>query len=142
MGGKNYLGQRLRASKRDSDNARDSSESLARRVEDAKGLVREVRDRKQNSRAKAFGGINKEMDNLGKELERSRHKSGTSRDSLVSANSKVNRLSSNLGKVRERSKRYKAYQNSDINGSKAAAERKRDRSEAEMIYNILEEVEV
>ena len=68
LGGLRDHRQRPRATKRESDNIRDRAENIVRNINEAEGMVIEARERKFNSRAKAVGGINKEIGDLGKEL--------------------------------------------------------------------------
>ena len=53
--------------------------------------MREARERECNTRPKAVGGISKDINNLGKELERDQDESGTDGSAIASSNSKVRR---------------------------------------------------
>ena len=55
-------------------------------------MVREAREKERNARAEAVGGINGDMAELGKELNRARYEAGTDGDALASAETKAHML--------------------------------------------------
>ena len=59
-------------------------------------MVRERRDRNTNSRSEAVEGLNKEMVNMGKELERDGGKVEMPRSTLVYIKARVFRLASKI----------------------------------------------
>ena len=62
---------------------------LVRNTDEDKGVKREARERERNARTKAFGIINKDMADLGKDIYREKDKAGRERDTLASAKAKV-----------------------------------------------------
>ena len=76
------------------------TELLVRKIEEAEGVVREVRDSVFNTSTKAVGGISEEITDLGKDLEREQDKAGTSGSTFVSSKDKVCRITSYLDGVR------------------------------------------
>ena len=68
-----------------------------------------------NDRSKASRGINNNMTDIRKELERSIDESGTDGDSLTSTEVKGRRLASELDRVRERYKRDNTNWRATIN---------------------------
>ena len=64
--GQRDIGQKLRLTKRERDNSRESIELLLRQVNKNEGIVREARDRDRNTRAKDIRGINDEINDMGK----------------------------------------------------------------------------
>ena len=62
--------------------------------------MREVREREFNSRAKAIGGLIKDITNLGKEMERDQDEAGIDGDAFASADTEVHRHASDLYGVR------------------------------------------
>ena len=77
------------------------------------------------------------MPDLGKDMERSWDKGGTTRDVLAPYDVELLRIYSDINRVRERSKLDKEYRRAVINRYKAGA--RRDREEAEIIRDSLEE---
>ena len=67
--------------------------------------MREARDRERNTRAKAVGGINEDMADLGEDTKRARDEEGTDMDALVFAEAKAYRLASDIRGVGERIRR-------------------------------------
>ena len=59
-------------------------------------MLREARDRECNARAEAVGGINNNINNERKEMERDQDELGTAWDSLASAKVEVLRLAPRL----------------------------------------------
>ena len=100
MGGKRDIGKRPRAAEREMDNAREIAESLIRQVDEAKGMVREVRDRDINTRGNTIGGLNDDMKNTEKDMEKAQENMGTSGASLASNEVEARMLSSNLNRIR------------------------------------------
>ena len=100
-------------------------------------MVREPREIKRKPRAKAVGGIKKDMDNLGKDLERTKDEARTDKATLASAKAKANMLVSEIEGVRERSEGGYANYRAAVDRDKAAAGR--DRDEAKRPHTILEE---
>ena len=52
-----YIEKSLSASERERDNTRDRSELIIIQIDEAKGMVRLVRDIERKARCKAIGGI-------------------------------------------------------------------------------------
>ena len=100
LGGRRDIGQRPRVAERDTDNTRDMSEFLIRQVDEAKRITREDRDIDINPREKAIGGLNDEMKNMEKYLEKSQDKMSTSGTSLASTEIEAHMLSSEINRVR------------------------------------------
>ena len=139
MGEQRDLGQRLRAAKRERDDARNKVKLLVRQANEAKGVVREAGDRERNARAESIGGINNEMTYMRKELERDWDEAGTAGAALAFTNVDIQRLASELDWGRERSKGAKSNQRVTVNRAKAAAVR--ERSKSERIRDSLEDAE-
>ena len=74
----------------------------------ADGIVREERWRECNIRAKEVGGIRKDINDVGKDLERDHGEAGTYGDAFASSKAKVRRHASDINGARERSKGDKA----------------------------------
>ena len=73
----------MRVDKRKREDSRDRSVLLVRKANTYKEVVREVRERERNTRDEDVGGINKDMDELVKDLERDRDEVGTDGDYLM-----------------------------------------------------------
>ena len=58
--------------------------------------MRESRERDRNANAKAFRGIQEDMAELGKELERARDEVGTDGTALASAKAKTHTIASTI----------------------------------------------
>ena len=54
MEGRRHIRQRLGAAEKERENARDKAESLVRNIDEAKGVVRESRDRECNAWPKSL----------------------------------------------------------------------------------------
>ena len=73
LGGCRYLCKRTRAAYMERSDARDRDKSLVSQVDESKGMVRQARDRKCNTRDEAIRGINDEMNYMGEEIQRDRN---------------------------------------------------------------------
>ena len=133
------LRKNLRAAERERENARDKSKLLVRQAGEDKAVVREVRERERNARAKAAGGINKDMSKLGKELEMARDEAGMDGVALTSDEAKAHRLASETDGVRERSEGGKDDYRAATNRDKAVLGR--ERADIKRLYNRPEEEE-
>ena len=88
----------MREADRDRENARYRSKSLVSKYDEDEGVVREAREKERNTRAEAVGGINGDMAELGKDLNRARYEAGMDGDALTSAETKAHMLlSKNVG---------------------------------------------
>ena len=74
-----------------------------------------------------FGLINRDMDKLGKEMDRDRDEAGTDGYSLASAEANAHRLASQIDGVREQSEGIGADQRAVIDSDKAEAGGERDK---------------
>ena len=99
-GGRRYIRKRLRADERERDNSREKSKLRLIRIDEADGIVREEREREFNDRVKAIGGINEEITNLGKDLERYQEEAETDGAAFASAEAEICRHASDLYEVR------------------------------------------
>ena len=98
-----------------------------------------MRKRESNARAEASGGIQEDMADLGKELERARDEAGMDGAALASPKSKAHTLASDIDSVRERYDGGKAKHRATVDRSEAASRRERD--EVKRLHNILEDEE-
>ena len=97
--------------------------------------MRESRERDRNANAKAFRGIQEDMAELGKELERARDEAGMDGASLASAKAKAHIFPSEINGVRERSEGGEANQRAAVDRAKAASGR--ERYKAKRLHKIM-----
>ena len=85
-------------------------------------MVREARERECNARAEAVGGINEDMDDLGKNMERNRDEAGTEGAALAPSEDNAHSIAY---EVRERSEGGEDDQRASVNRAKDAVGRER-----------------
>ena len=130
----------LREAERGREKSRDMDKLFLRQGNKATGVLIEARYREHKYRAKAFGDINKYMENLGKEMERKRGEAITDGASIVYAKAKAQRFASEIEGARERSKGDDANQRATVDRTDVAAGR--ERYKAKSLQNILDEEEL
>ena len=89
------------------------------------GAMREAREWDHNAKDESIGGITNDVDDLSKELEMARDKTGTDKAAFASNDDKSHRLPSDIDRGK---KRGKENQRATADRSEAVAERERDRS--------------
>ena len=84
----------MRPDKREGGNSRERAKSLVSQAVEDEGVMREAREIERNYRDESVGGIDKDISNMGKELERSKDEVVTDGDSHVPSKSKADRIAS------------------------------------------------
>ena len=97
--------------------------------------MREARDRERNNRVKDVGGINNDMNDTSKEMERDQDKSGTAGYALTSTEVEGYRIAFKINGLRERSKRAKTNQRAAVNRDDAVEVRDRDKAKVNRIHD-------
>ena len=100
-------------------------------------VVIEARERKHNVMSKDIIGINKDMYDMDKDLERAMDDTGTDGATLASAKAKEHRNASDIIGVREQSEGGEANKMAAVDMAQATAGREKD--EAKTVHNNMEE---